>query len=57
MDAVLGPPGIDVAVVGALATEEQAQEALQMRFILAWNLHLARQARPQRGASASSPPR
>lgn len=56
MTDVLGPPGIHVAVVGALATEEQANEALQMRFILAWNLHLEK-VRAQRMPKASSPPR
>lgn len=57
MTEALGPPGLDtIAVVGALATEEQAVEAMQMRLVLAWNLHLAR-ARPQRAPSRSTPPK
>lgn len=56
MTELPGPPGINVAVVGTLATEEQAMEAMQMRFVLAWNLRLAQLAKPQRGPSRSTLP-
>lgn len=56
MTEVPSPPGINVAVVGALATEEQALEMMQMRFVLAWNLRLAQLAKPQRAPSRATLP-
>jgi hypothetical protein len=45
----LPPPGFEaVAVAGAVATMEEAVQAHQMRFILAWALRLHEVAQPAR---------
>lgn len=54
MDAV-APPCIDsVAVVGAMNSVEEAVQANQMRFILAWAMRLETVAKGQRPAASSN---
>jgi hypothetical protein len=56
MTDAFAPPGFDaVAVAGAVGTMEEALQAHQMRFILAWSLHLKQVARPAQVAHRAGP--